>query len=104
MNNWERVHRRSFSDETSAYRVEFPKGATVADLIAHALTRTGEHGRIDIVRPHPWLGLAVACSLEYRYGKIEADNIPEEYKTEKLKSVAGYGGYSLMDYNITLKL
>lgn len=81
---------------------EFSEGATVADLIAYALSQHKEHGSIAIVKPHSWMGLEVVCKMDYGYGRIEADNIPEETKAKKLKSVSGFGGYSLMDYNVTL--
>ena len=104
MNNyWERIFERNYGVAPSVYRIKYPEGATVADLIAYALSHNNEHGSIAIVRPHSWLGLEVACKLEYAYGRIEADNIPEETKAKKLKSVSGFGGYSLMDYNITLR-
>ena len=100
--SWDRIFERNFCDGTSAYRIKYPEGATVADLIAHALSQQKEHGSIAIVRPHSWLGLVVEARLKYAYGKIKADNIPEESKAAKLKSVVGFGGYSLMDYNITI--
>ena len=102
MNYWERIFERNFGDETSTYKIKYPEGATMADLIAHALSNKKEHGSIAIVKPHSWLGLEVVCKMDYGYGRIEADNIPEETKAKKLKSVSGFGGYSLMDYNVTL--
>lgn len=100
--SWDRIFERNFCDGTAAYRIKYPEGATVADLIAYALSQQKEHGSIAIVKPHSWLGLEVVCKMDYGYGRIEADSIPEEMKTKKLESVSGFGGYSLMDYNVTL--
>lgn len=89
-----------FGDETSLYSVDFPKGATVSDLIDFALSNTREWGRINI-KPDI-LKILSTYRLEYRYGVTISDTIPPSIKYSPIKKVSAHGGWTMMDYNIEI--
>lgn len=94
-----------FGDCTSMYDVVVDKKLTLNELIDEILKRTNEWGYIGIKNDyysspfgHP--------KCEYNYGVLKS--VREEVFThEQLNSIVhnidGYGGWSRMDYLITLK-
>lgn len=83
--------RGTFGDACSLYKVRVRKPMTVQDLIDYVLTENKEEwGYID-VSPH---------RLEYRYGKIIADNLTEAEKRTDIKDMCAYGGWTRMDYMV----
>lgn len=92
------------SDETSCYEaVVLKENATVQDLINHIIQDcTGEWGYIDLKdKDCPWY--SSTYRLEYRWGKIVSDNIPDSYKNIPLPpKLKASGGWSRMDYIIPI--
>lgn len=95
------LKRGPFSDETSIYSVVMNKEMTVSDLIDYAISQNDEWGFISIIGDN---GLfKPICRLEYRWGKIVSDTIPDETKGAKIKDIGAYGGWSRMDYDIRIQ-
>lgn len=86
-----------FGDCTSAYAVEFPEGLTVKEFIPLVVNENpDEWGRIAL----GWIRPTLA---EYRHGSIVYTELFHKYKTREIFKIEANGGWSLMDYNITLK-
>ena len=91
-------------DETSSYSVTVQReNVTLREFINYILTeRKGEWGYIGIQRAgEPWH--SPSYQIEYRWGEIVADNIPDDIKDRIIPSkIFGDGGWSRMDYVIKL--
>lgn len=86
-----------FGDCTSAYAVEFPEGLTVKEFISLVVNENpDEWGRIAL----GWIRPTLA---EYNHGSIVYTELFHKYKTREIFKIEANGGWSLMDYNITLK-
>lgn len=88
-------------DCTAYYRVQLSVPYTVKDFVDEILTKhTGDWGCISIVDP----GLGSPYPYcRYSHGKLETGPLPECFMTEKIKSVNSHGGWTLMNYFITLE-
>lgn len=83
------------SDCTVPYDVILDKSYTVGEFIKEVLTtRTNEWGSIHIT---------YYIRLEYRYGEIIKNDIPQEVMPMRIKSVKASGGWSAMDYNLAIE-
>lgn len=89
-------------DCTAGYNVNFDKEYTLQEFIDAVLTNKGEWGYIKVAKrcciwyDYPCIG--------YRYGKITGKpNIPETVYGYKVKSVTASGGWSRMDFIVTLE-
>ena len=90
-------------DCTVGYRVNLDKEYTLQEFIDAILTnKKDEWGGIKIVKRNcPWYSRP--C-IDYKYGNItNKPNIPEKVFSYKVKSVTAHGGWSSMDYIVTLK-
>lgn len=86
-----------FGDCCSSYAVKFPTDMTVQEFIETVVAENpGEWGRIGFGWNHPKLA-------EYNHGSIIYTSEYAKYKSKKIIKVDAHGGWSLMDYNITLK-
>lgn len=91
------------ADCTAGYSVDLDKEYTLQEFIDAVLTnKKDEWGGIKIAkRDCAWY--RYPC-INYRYGKIISDpNLPEEVYDYKIKSVSADGGWTAMDYFITLE-
>lgn len=90
-------------DCTAGYRVDLDKEYTLQEFIDVILTnKKDEWGMIRIVKRNcPWY----CCpSIGYRYGNItNTPNIPKKFFDYKVKSVTARGGWTAMDYIVTLE-
>ena len=64
----------------------------VADFVGEVLNIVGDWGYI-VIKPY---------RFEYRYGKL-LNNIPSELLARRISNVEASGGWSRMDYYLTLK-
>lgn len=89
-------------DCTAGYRVNLDKEYTLQEFIDAVLANKGEWGGIKIAKRNcAWYNYP--C-IGYRYGKITSEpNIPEGVYSYKVKSVNANGGWSNMNYIVTLE-
>ena len=84
------------------FKVLIPKDTTVRDIIDFALSQD-EWGTISVKHN------GVTSVLDYerktidgKKGTIKYDEITDEVKAMKVKNITSYGGWSRMDYKITV--
>ena len=90
-------------DCTAGYEVDLDKEYTLQEFIDAILTnKKNEWGEIKIVKRNcPWHRYP---SIGYRYGNITSKpNIPEKVFGYKVKTVTADGGWTVMDYIVTLE-
>lgn len=91
-----RISGPTAGDCTAPYSVQLDKEYTVEELVNAIITnRSDEWGSIklgSIIGPH-------ICS--YRHGVITSP-IPDEYKGAMIANISAHGGWSNMDYAITV--
>lgn len=93
-------------DCTCAYRVELDRKYTVGEFIETVLTeRSGEWGYIGIRVTEGGFSERVFGNpcCEYKWGKL-LSTLPKKYLKKKITEVTGDGGWSRMDYLITLEV
>lgn len=93
----------TFGDCTARYRVDLDKEYTLQGFVDAILTnKKDEWGKISIVKSNvPWYFYPY---IGYQRGSITGEsNIPEKVFTYKVKSVIANGGWSVMDYIVTLE-
>ena len=92
-------------DETASYSVRIDKeNVSLREFINHLITkRNGEWGYVKIQKNGcPWY--SSIYEVEYRWGQIVSDNIPEDVKDKIIPTeIFGDGGWSRMDYVIKLE-
>lgn len=86
-------------DCTAPYDIVFYKKYTVREFIQEVLTRK-EWGRIGIYNPkeNPFFG-SPCC--EYRHDQLKS-HLPENLMDKTIKSASASGGWTLMNYILTL--
>lgn len=84
---------RTMGDETSPYSVTEYKAKTVVEFINEVLERTREWGDINVK------GLG---RIEYRKGEL-LNPIPETWQYKMIDKIESVGGWSRVDYFITIK-
>lgn len=90
------------SDCTRKFEVILSKQHTVGEFIDSVLSeRKGEWGYIGIYSEKNAFFGDPCC--EYSDGKLKSNPLPNEISRKKIKKVTGDGGYSRMDYIITLE-
>ena len=90
-------------DCTAGYEVDLDKEYTLQEFIDAILTnKKDEWGEIKIAKRNcPWYRHP---SIGYRYGNITSKpNIPEKVFGYKVKTVTANGGWTAMDYIVTLE-
>lgn len=89
-------------DCTAGYKVTLEKECTLQEFIDAILTNKREWGYIKVAkRDCAWYNYP---GFSYRYGEISGEpNLPEEVYGYKVKSVTANGGWSNMDYIVTLE-
>ena len=86
-------------DETAPYDVVFLEKMTVREFVEYVLT-LHEWGRIALCIPGFGSGdMQPYC--QYRQDKLESE-LPEEYLDRTIASATAHGGWSLMNYTLTL--
>lgn len=85
-------------DCTSPYAVELEKEYTVQEFVTAVLSKSEEWGYIGI--EHKLATFGKPC-CEYAYGKLLYE-LPKEILNKKVVSVRAYGGYTRMDYCLTV--
>lgn len=96
-------YTQTFGDCTAGYRVCLDKEYTLQEFVDAILTnKKDEWGEIKIAKRNcPWYDYP---SIDYRNGNItNTPNIPEEVFGYKVKSATAHGGWSAMDYIVTLE-
>ena len=84
-------------EKTAGFNVKFKKPYTVGDFINDILTtRTTEWGYVNIVNidGHPICG--------YRYSELFTEPFSDDILSKKIKKIIADGGWSRMDYAITI--
>lgn len=89
-------------DCTAGYRVDLDKDYTLQEFIDAVLSNKGEWGYINVAkRDCAWYNFP---GFSYRYGEITGEpNLPEKVYNYKVKSVSASGGWSRMDYIVSLE-
>lgn len=90
-------------DCTAGYHVNLDKEYTLQEFIDTVITNNkGEWGGIKIARRDcAWYNYP---TIGYRYGEITNEpNIPKKVYGYKVKSVSACGGWTNMDYIVTLE-
>ena len=92
-----------YGDCCSSYDIVLKKSpVTVRELIEDVVADEREWGKIKIVSSIThWLD--DSCALEYRWGKVIKDFIPETIKDKEIIQCKAHGGWSAMDYWLTVK-
>lgn len=96
------------SDETAPYDVQLDGDYTLGEFVGHVLNNhTRDWGYIDpiappVQNPKPE-DIFSRCRIEYRYGKIVSGEIAENLRALHIDHVKAAGGWSRMDYIVTLK-
>ena len=88
------IHERTFEDETAIFRVAFNRKMTIRELIEYATYKSTHWGYIYIT------GQLV---LEYRYGAVITDSIPEDQKDRTIAEMQIHDGYRMQNYHIELE-
>lgn len=93
---------RTAGDSTAGYKVILDKEYTLREFIDAVLTNKDEWGYIRVVkRDCAWYNYP---RFSYYYGEIPGEpNLPEEVYGYKVKSVTASGGWTRMDYVVTLE-
>lgn len=86
-------------DCTQPYKVILDKEYTVGEFIETVLGRKGEWGYIGIEYGRSFFGNP---NCEYKWGKLITPNLPDDFLPLKISSMRADGGWSRMDYLITL--
>lgn len=88
-------------DCSAPYVITLNKSYTVREFIDEVLAnRTDEWGTIGIRDNIPWSKGTPQC--EYRKGRL-ITNMPDEVMDKKIQNITADGGWSNMDYLITLE-
>ena len=87
------------SDCTAPYHVLFNKPMTVRELISEVLKRK-EWGYIGINNPSNF-SIFGTPNCEYNHDKL-LNELPPEYMDKTIKSIGASGGWTRMDYLLTL--
>lgn len=89
-------------DCTAGYRVNLDRDYTLQEFVDAVLTNKGEWGGIKIAKRNcAWYNYP---TIGYRYGEITNEpNLPEKVYEYKVQSVSANGGWSAMDYFVTLE-
>lgn len=91
--SWKQVGEMS-GDCTCSYDIGLKPNTTLKEFVDYVLSKKSERG---------YLRLFGTCSVEYRGGEIIGDNLLLPFYDRKIKKAKGNGGYSCMDYFITLE-
>ena len=84
------------------FKVLIPKETTVKDIIDFALTQD-EWGTISVKYNGNTSVLDYERkTIDSKKGTIKYDEITDEVKAMKVKKITSYGGWSRMDYKITV--
>lgn len=86
-------------DETAPYDVVFLEKMTVREFVDYVLT-LNEWGSIALCLPGFSANDMQPC-CQYSHDKLESE-LPEEYMDRTIASATAHGGWSLMDYILTL--
>ena len=96
---------QDFSDATALYDVKLDKSYTLGEFVDTVLTITKEWGIIRVVQEGvSWIEYP---KCEYRYGKFFPEkswlDLPPETLNKKIVLAKAHGGWSNMDYTLTLE-
>lgn len=96
------IHKAGpFGDCTSNYDVQLDKNYTVGEFVETVLKEEPkEWGHIIIKQKGSIFG---GPDCEYRYGELITEPLPEEFLKQDVKEVKASGGWTLMNYFITVK-
>jgi hypothetical protein len=87
-------------DETASYAVSNYKAKTVREFVDEVILNEREWGYIKVVvKGVSWLSYP---ECEYRWGKL-LSTLPAQYLDKEITNVEGDGGWSRMDYYISVK-
>lgn len=81
-------------DCTASYEVTLDKVYTVKEFVNDVLSKAGEWGYINIQ--------GNSYTMSYKYGKMETPMMDSD-GDKTISSVSAHGGWSRMDYHITIK-
>ena len=88
-------------DCTCGYHVFLDKKYTVGEFIETVLReRPGEWGYIGIKKKKSTFG---DPHCEYSHGRLTTDSLPEDVLNKVVKNVTSSGGWSRMDYLISVE-
>ena len=92
------------SDCTRPYNVTLNRDFTVAELILAIVKGVDAHARLEwgYIGIHEGYYPFTNERCEYRDGKIISNDIPDEILCKKVISVRASGGWSRMDYCLTV--
>ncbi len=85
-------------DCTAPYAVMLDKEYTVEEFVNAVLTNKAEWGYIGIEHKGATFG---APNCEYKYGHL-LNELPQEVLCEKVVSARAHGGWTRMDYYLTI--
>ena len=87
-----------FGDCTSDYKVRLDKPYTVSEFVQEVLSRDDEWGNIYI--GNNLMTCVYVCG--YKHGVLTSE-VDESFKDLKVTSASAHGGWSLMDYYLSVE-
>lgn len=90
-----------YGDCSSHYKVEIKQPCTVAQFVEF-VNQQGEWGKVHI-NPIGWLGNGLATYNYDTHIKDKPLEMPQHYLNRRIARIEAHGGWSNMDYYVTLK-
>lgn len=105
-NNFQLIHTGGpYGDCTSDYETSFDKPFKVKDFLSIVEAQKEEWGSIRFILPHIW-----SFEVEYSHGIIDYTDFDKfsgrknkDLFNAKIKKITANGGWSLMQYRVTLE-
>ena len=100
MELWKELAQHN-GDETDIYKIHYPEGCTIADVIEYARTHHRE-SNIEIWGGDNGYIVEIKYKAKCESGKIVIDTIPDELKKKTFTHLAGFDAWHRFDYSVSI--